>query len=100
MHNWLLKMLEEVHTLEQIQQANIVTYKHCWLENHQLTQFGELLEGSFDLKKKGEKQKHKSTKPKINKAEEKNKQKQKSEKTKTKNEKQKQLKNKIKKTVQ
>jgi len=41
-HNpvWLLRMLEEVHTLEQFQHPNVISYKHAWLENHQVSKFG------------------------------------------------------------
>jgi len=37
---WLLRMLREVHTMEAHQHPNIVDYKHAWIENHQMTQFG------------------------------------------------------------
>lgn len=37
---WLIRMLREVHTLEQISHYNIIDYKHCWLEDHQFSSFG------------------------------------------------------------
>ncbi len=37
---WLERMLREVLTLERIKHANIIDYKHCWIEDHQLTTFG------------------------------------------------------------
>lgn len=39
-HPWLVQMLREVHLLERLRHANIVTYKHSWLEYYQLTPFG------------------------------------------------------------
>ncbi|CAG8441908.1 14708_t:CDS:10 [Funneliformis mosseae] len=39
-HAWLVRMLREVHLLEKLHHPNIVDYKHAWLENHQLTNFG------------------------------------------------------------
>ncbi|KAG0045741.1 putative serine/threonine-protein kinase iks1 [Gryganskiella cystojenkinii] len=38
-HDWLVQMLREVHLLERLHHPNIVSYKHAWLENHQLYQF-------------------------------------------------------------
>lgn len=38
-HDWLVQMLREVHLLERLHHPNIVSYKHAWLENHQLHQF-------------------------------------------------------------
>jgi hypothetical protein len=37
---WLLRMLQEVHTMEAHQHRNIVDYKHAWIENHRITPFG------------------------------------------------------------
>ncbi|KAI9142669.1 kinase-like domain-containing protein [Paraphysoderma sedebokerense] len=39
-HEWLEKMLSEVHLLEKLRHPNIINYKHAWLENHQLSPFG------------------------------------------------------------
>ncbi|KAF8983182.1 putative serine/threonine-protein kinase iks1 [Entomortierella lignicola] len=39
-HEWLVQMLREVHLLERLHHPNIVSYKHAWLENHQLHKFG------------------------------------------------------------
>ncbi|KAJ3166701.1 putative serine/threonine-protein kinase iks1 [Geranomyces variabilis] len=39
-HAWLVRMLKEVHLLERLRHPNITQYKHAWLENRQLTQFG------------------------------------------------------------
>ncbi|KAF9581583.1 putative serine/threonine-protein kinase iks1, partial [Lunasporangiospora selenospora] len=39
-HEWLAQMLREVHLLERLHHVNIVSYKHAWLENHQLHKFG------------------------------------------------------------
>lgn len=39
-HNWLNRMLREVHILENLRHSNIIEYKHAWLEYHQLTPFG------------------------------------------------------------
>ncbi|RUP52448.1 kinase-like domain-containing protein [Jimgerdemannia flammicorona] len=39
-HAWLVRMLREVHLLEKLHHPNIVDYKHAWLEEHKLTQFG------------------------------------------------------------
>ncbi|CAO3640061.1 unnamed protein product [Cunninghamella echinulata] len=39
-HNWLVKMLREVHLLERLHHPNIVNYKHSWLEYDCLTPFG------------------------------------------------------------
>ncbi|KAG0333557.1 putative serine/threonine-protein kinase iks1, partial [Podila humilis] len=38
-HDWLVQMLREVHLLERLHHPNIVSYKHAWLENHQLHKF-------------------------------------------------------------
>ncbi len=38
--DWLARMLQEVTLLEKLRHANIVEYKHAWLESHQLTPFG------------------------------------------------------------
>lgn len=32
-HSWFVSMLTEVHMLEKLHHANIVDYKHAWLEN-------------------------------------------------------------------
>ena len=39
-HDWLNRMLREVHILENLRHSNIIEYKHAWLEYHQLTPFG------------------------------------------------------------
>jgi serine/threonine protein kinase len=42
-------MLREVRTLEQIRHVNIIDYKHCWIESHQLTTFGPAVPCLFIL---------------------------------------------------
>lgn len=37
---WLARMLREVKLLERLRHPNIISYKHAWLENHQLANFG------------------------------------------------------------
>jgi serine/threonine protein kinase len=44
---WLVRMLAEVRILENVRHFNIIEYKHCWLEDHRLTQFGIDSEGSI-----------------------------------------------------
>ncbi|KAK9710121.1 putative serine/threonine-protein kinase iks1, variant 2 [Basidiobolus ranarum] len=39
-HEWLTRMLKEVHLLETLHHINIVDYKHAWLENHSFNNFG------------------------------------------------------------
>ncbi|ORY06293.1 kinase-like protein [Basidiobolus meristosporus CBS 931.73] len=39
-HEWLTRMLKEVHLLETLHHMNIIDYKHAWLENHCLNNFG------------------------------------------------------------
>ncbi|KAI9287334.1 kinase-like domain-containing protein [Umbelopsis sp. AD052] len=39
-HPWLVRMLREVHLMEQLRHPNIVNYKHSWLEYHQFSDFG------------------------------------------------------------
>lgn len=39
-HEWLVRMLKEVHLLERLKHSNIIEYKHAWLEHRQLTVFG------------------------------------------------------------
>ncbi|KAH8555417.1 kinase-like domain-containing protein [Umbelopsis sp. PMI_123] len=39
-HPWLVRMLREVHLMEQLRHPNIVSYKHSWLEYHQFSDFG------------------------------------------------------------
>lgn len=39
-HSWLVKMLKEVTLLGQLKHPNIIEYKHAWLENRKLSQFG------------------------------------------------------------
>jgi serine/threonine protein kinase len=37
---WLHRMLKEVRILDKLKNSNIVDYKHCWVEVHELTKFG------------------------------------------------------------
>ncbi|KAG2176231.1 hypothetical protein INT43_005465 [Umbelopsis isabellina] len=39
-HPWLVRMLREVHLMEQLRHPNIVNYKHSWLEYHNFSDFG------------------------------------------------------------
>ncbi|KAM3588835.1 putative serine/threonine-protein kinase iks1 [Umbelopsis sp. WA50703] len=39
-HPWLVRMLREVHLMEQLRHPNIVNYKHSWLEYHRFSDFG------------------------------------------------------------
>ncbi|KAJ3219820.1 putative serine/threonine-protein kinase iks1 [Dinochytrium kinnereticum] len=39
-HSWLVRQLQEVHLLERLRHPNIIHYKHAWIENKQLTNFG------------------------------------------------------------
>lgn len=48
-HSWLNRMLREVHILENLRHANIIEYKHAWLEYHQLTLFGPSIPCLFIL---------------------------------------------------
>ena len=48
-HEWLIRMLKEVTLLQQLKNENIIEYKHAWLENSQLTQFGPSIPCLFIL---------------------------------------------------
>ncbi|KAJ9081145.1 putative serine/threonine-protein kinase iks1, variant 4 [Entomophthora muscae] len=48
-HTWLVRMLKEVHMLERLRHANIIDYKHAWLENHQPTVFAPTVPCLFIL---------------------------------------------------
>ena len=37
---WMLRMLREVYTLEQMRHFNVIEYRHCWIEDAQLNTFG------------------------------------------------------------
>lgn len=39
-HAWLEKVLIEVQLLQQLSHPNLVSYRHVWLENSQLSRFG------------------------------------------------------------
>lgn len=36
-HDWLEKVLKEVQLLQQLSHTNLVSYRHVWLENIQIT---------------------------------------------------------------
>lgn len=48
-HEWLNRMLKEVHILENLRHSNIIEYKHAWLEYHQPTKFGPTVPCLFIL---------------------------------------------------
>lgn len=48
-HDWLKKVLNEVQLLQHLSHQNLVSYRHVWLENMQLTQFGPSVPCAFIL---------------------------------------------------
>ncbi|KAH6663258.1 calcium-dependent protein kinase [Plectosphaerella plurivora] len=48
-HAWLEKVLIEVELLAQLSHPNLVSYRHVWLENVQLTRFGPKVASAFIL---------------------------------------------------
>ena len=48
-HSWLVKVLTEVQLLQTLSHQNLVSYRHVWLENYQITQFGPSVPCAFIL---------------------------------------------------
>ncbi|KAI9791448.1 MAG: putative serine/threonine-protein kinase iks1 [Piccolia ochrophora] len=48
-HEWLEKVLVEVQLLQHLSHQNLVSYRHVWLENAQLTRFGPSVPCAFML---------------------------------------------------
>ncbi|KAM0682894.1 putative serine/threonine-protein kinase iks1 [Mitosporidium daphniae] len=48
-HRWLVAMLNEVNALERLCHPNIVSYKHTWIEYHQVSDFGPEVPSLFML---------------------------------------------------
>jgi serine/threonine protein kinase len=48
-HEWLKKILTEVQTLQNLSHQNLVSYRHVWLEDVQLTKFGPSVPCAFIL---------------------------------------------------
>ena len=48
-HNWLEKVLIEVQTLQHLSHANLVSYKHVWLEDYKINKFGPSVPCAFIL---------------------------------------------------
>lgn len=48
-HEWLKKILTEVQTLQNLSHQNLVSYRHVWLENVQLSKFGPSVPCAFIL---------------------------------------------------
>jgi serine/threonine protein kinase len=48
-HEWLKKILTEVQTLQKLSHQNLVSYRHVWLEDVQLTKFGPSVPCAFIL---------------------------------------------------
>lgn len=48
-HEWLKKILAEVQTLQNLSHQNLVSYRHVWLENVQLSKFGPSVPCAFIL---------------------------------------------------
>ncbi|TGZ83731.1 kinase-like protein [Ascodesmis nigricans] len=48
-HEWLKKVLIEVQLLQKLSHQNLVSYRHVWLENVQLTNFGPKVPCAFIL---------------------------------------------------
>lgn len=48
-HAWLEKVLLEVQTLQRLSHANLVQYRHVWLENHRISSFGPKVPCAFIL---------------------------------------------------
>lgn len=48
-HEWLEKVLVEVQLLQNLSHPNLVSYKHVWLEDFQVTKFGPSVPCAFIL---------------------------------------------------
>jgi serine/threonine protein kinase len=48
-HEWLRKILTEVQTLQNLSHQNLVSYRHVWLEDVQLSTFGPSVPCAFIL---------------------------------------------------
>jgi serine/threonine protein kinase len=48
-HEWLKKILTEVQTLQNLSHQNLVSYRHVWLEDVQLSKFGPSVPCAFIL---------------------------------------------------
>jgi len=48
-HQWLEKVLEEVQLLQDLSHPNLVSYRHVWLEDYQITSFGPSVPCAFIL---------------------------------------------------
>lgn len=48
-HEWLRKILTEVQTLQNLSHQNLVSYRHVWLEDVQLSKFGPSVPCAFIL---------------------------------------------------
>ncbi len=48
-HEWLEKVLVEVQLLQNLSHQNLVSYRHMWLENYQITTFGPSVPCAFIL---------------------------------------------------
>ncbi|KAL2354941.1 kinase-like protein [Cryomyces antarcticus] len=48
-HEWLEKVLLEVQLLQNLSHQNLVSYRHVWLEDYQITKFGPSVPCAFIL---------------------------------------------------
>ncbi|KAF2739711.1 kinase-like protein [Polyplosphaeria fusca] len=48
-HEWLEKVLIEVQLLQNLSHQNLVSYRHVWLENYQISKFGPSVPCAFIL---------------------------------------------------
>ncbi|KAK6350946.1 putative serine/threonine-protein kinase iks1 [Orbilia javanica] len=48
-HEWLAKVLQEVQLLQQLSHQNLVSYRHAWLEDMQISNFGPSVPCAFIL---------------------------------------------------
>lgn len=48
-HSWLEKVLMEVQALQRLSHQNLVSYRHVWLEDAQINNFGPLVPCAFIL---------------------------------------------------
>ncbi|KAF3903962.1 Endoribonuclease [Orbilia brochopaga] len=48
-HEWLAKVLMEVQLLQQLSHQNLVSYRHAWLEDMQISNFGPSVPCAFIL---------------------------------------------------
>jgi serine/threonine protein kinase len=48
-HTWLEKVLVEVQLLQNLSHQNLVSYRHVWLEDYQITNFGPSVPCAFIL---------------------------------------------------